>query len=206
MDFQDMLVCERDFRAQEDLKSPAMSGGEHLKLDFKNQILMMNGKRPLYYRFRDIKAVELIVKESTSTGKSTSSVLGRAAVLGFLTGGVGAIVGGMTAKTVTTHTVKKVHLKFTVKGSDPLYGDRHLETILYQEGSFSMKVADDAIKLGSDVVKKIEAAIAPPDAVTPVEKAPPESLASSLAKLADLHSRGLLTDDEFTAAKAIALA
>ena len=41
----------------------------------------------------------------------------------------------------------------------------------------------------------------PPQYATPVEQAPADDLTSKLKQLADLHTSGVLTDEEFAAAK-----
>lgn len=64
---------------------------------------------------------------TSSTSTNTGSVIGRAVVGGLLTGGVGAIIGGATAKKTTTtsggesHTEHKFFINVTVDSiSDPI--------------------------------------------------------------------------------------
>jgi hypothetical protein len=75
-------------------------------------------RTPYIYNFDKILQCEIIVDNETIVKQSTSSTVGRAVLGGILTGGVGAIVGGMTGKTNTKEIVKNIDLKIIM--DDPV--------------------------------------------------------------------------------------
>lgn len=194
--FEEMMALGERFRLEEDLKSIEFSTGCKLKLDHTNQIIKVDQKYPFYFRFEDIISVELIVDEKTSSGKSTTSVLGRAALLGVLTGGAGAIVGAMTAKSEVRHEIRKVAISLVAPHWDPINKPLSFRHELYRPGYFKGYGSDEAIKVGAKVVEQI---VASKEKVSSSPVSP--DLAQSLLSLADLHGRGLLNDAEFALAK-----
>lgn len=65
-----------------------------------------------------------IIEDNIVTSKvSNASMLGRSIVGGALTGGVGAIVGGSTAKSTSTDLVKEVSLRFKMNDLENPYYD-----------------------------------------------------------------------------------
>lgn len=67
--------------------------------------------------------VEIIEDNQVINKVSNSSMIGRAVVGGVLTGGVGAIIGGHTAKSKTTKVVKEISLRFRMNDMDNPYYD-----------------------------------------------------------------------------------
>ena len=65
-----------------------------------------------------------IIEDNQVTNKiSNSSVIGRSLVGGALTGGVGAIIGGSTAKSNSTNLVKEISLRFKMNDMENPYYD-----------------------------------------------------------------------------------
>lgn len=193
----------KSFRLQEDLKSGGYSSDPCFKLDYTNKILRVDWLKPRYYMFKDITDAQLLIDEKTTSGKSTTNMLGRAALFGVFTGGAGAIVGALTAKSEVKRDIKKVtiqvmlpRLRYNHRGiavpGEPVVS----EHTLYKSGSFKGYAPEEAIQVGTKVVKAILAG-AQPTAVAP---SPPD-LAGGLAALAELHAKGMLTEAEFASAK-----
>lgn len=181
---------EQIFCCREDLKSIELSPGERFQIDYTNRILRIDAKYPRYYRFSEIRSANLRIDEVNSSNKSTSSVLGRAALFGLVTGGAGAIVGALTAKTVQKREIKRVVLAVTVDG-----WDFELKHYLYSSGFFKGYCAEEAIEVGQRVRDTLL------ESVSPSAAADLDSAAKNLAVLANLHEKGLLNAEEFTAAK-----
>lgn len=190
------------FKLEEDLKNVEMQFENPFKLDYTKRILKIDDKKyPRAVRFEDILSAELIIDEKTTSGKSTTSVLGRAALFGILTGGAGAIVGAMTAKSTVKRDIRMVAISLTVPAYDPINKPLTYKHTLYRPGYFRGYAPDEAINVGTRVVKKLLEA-------TPQEApaATHTDLAQGLSTLVDLHNKGLLSAEEFSAAKAKLLA
>ncbi|WP_416434890.1 hypothetical protein [Lactococcus lactis] len=67
--------------------------------------------------------VQIIEDNQVINKVSNSSMIGRALVGGVLTGGVGAVIGGNTAKSKLTNTVKVISLIFRMNDIDNPYYD-----------------------------------------------------------------------------------
>ncbi|WP_406834315.1 hypothetical protein ABLU29_11315 [Lactococcus lactis] len=67
--------------------------------------------------------VQIIEDDQVINKVSNSSMIGRALVGGVLTGGVGAVIGGNTAKSKVTNTVKVISLRFRMNDIDNPYYD-----------------------------------------------------------------------------------
>lgn len=67
--------------------------------------------------------VQIIEDNQVINKVSNSSMIGRAWVGGVLTGGVGAVIGGNTAKSKVTNTVKVISLRFRMNDIDNPYYD-----------------------------------------------------------------------------------
>lgn len=177
------------FFCEEDLKSIELSPGDRLQIDYAHRLLRVESKCPMYYRFSEVRSANLRIDEVNSSGKSTSSVLGRAALFGLLTGGAGAVVGALTAKSVQKREVKRVVLAVTVDGWD--FEFKHY---LYSSGYFKGYRAEEAIEVGQRVRDRLLEPDSSPEAIDS------NALSKSLAALTDLHEKGLLSAEEFAAA------
>lgn len=114
---RELIEREGYFRCEEALKTIEFTTGQRVQLDYTNRLLRIEAPYPRIFRFSEVKSAKLQIDEVNSSGKSTSSLLGRAALLGVLTGGVGAVVGAMTAKTVHKREIKAVALVLSLPDS-----------------------------------------------------------------------------------------
>jgi hypothetical protein len=144
--------------------------------------------------YRDVVESEVIENGVSVTKTSRSGQVGGALVGGLLLGGVGAVVGGLSAKKTTTNRVTSVDLRVVVNDTrEPTYTMRFP---LRQQ-------ADHWYALISLIIRqadKEEGTTANPsgrqDAPTP------RWVADEIAKLSALMEKGLITRGEFQAQKA----
>ena len=75
------------------------------------------------YNAQDIISCEVLEDEDSIIKTSSSSILGRSIVGGVLTGGVGAIIGGVTAGKTTKQIVNSVKLRIVTSNLDSPIND-----------------------------------------------------------------------------------
>jgi hypothetical protein len=116
----------------------------------KKQICLFTNKRYLSHRlisFSDIISAEIHENGVSVTQTSSSSVVGRAVVGGLLLGGVGAIIGGLSAKKESNSISKvdRIELRITVNDlSDPLHDIVFLNRSCDRAGYFYNKEMQNA--------------------------------------------------------------
>ena len=156
--------------------------------------------------YRDILSAELFEDGFSVTKTSRSSQLGGALIGGLALGGVGAIIGGLSGKTVATGKVKSIQLRLVVNDTQsPL----HDVTFMDVEGNkpgiiYNAEIAQARHWLGlMDVL--IKRADEEDCANTPSEQPKVAisriSVADEIKKLAELVASGALTNDEFQTQK-----
>lgn len=157
--------------------------------------------------YKDILSAEIFEDGSSITKTARASQVGGAIVGGLMLGGVGAIIGGLSGKTVTTGKVKQVELRLTINDTNaPLHDIAFMNT----EGAKGGIVYTAAIQqarrwLGiiDVLIKAADAEAMNSHAIGPARPSGlnTDSVADELRKLADLLSEGILTKDEFQAHK-----
>lgn len=165
-------------------------------IDYNNKIIkMIYDKEFSYYRpFDEILFISVEVDDKTTTKTSLGSIVGRA-VVGSLFGGVGAIIGGVTAKKNQKTEIKTVKLKISFKDAE-----FPAEITLYSRGSFSGYTASLAEEKANQIHDVIERHLSSANQGAPL-LGMSASLSEQLASIADLHKQGILSDAEFQAAK-----
>lgn len=167
---------------------------------------------PRVFGFKDLLGVEVVENDVTVvvTKTSRSSQLGGALMGGVLFGGVGAMVGGLSGKKVSTSRgrIKAVQLRVLVNDTvQPLFTVDFLGTevaendIRYRKASEQAHHWHDVIKV---LIHRADAEAEPVPA--PATAQSNVSIADELRKLADLKTSGILTDEEFNAQKRALLA
>jgi len=160
---------------------------------------------------RDLLSAELFENGNSVTKTIRSSQIGGALIGGLAFGGVGAIIGGLSGKTVTSNKIRQVDLRLTVNDTTtPLHDVAFMNVEASKDGiihSQAMRqarhwhgVLEILIKRADDEAR---AQMALP-AIAPAE--PVVSVADELRKLADLRIDGLLSNEEFERQKAKLLA
>lgn len=134
------------------------------------------------------------------TKTNTGSMLGRAVVGGILTGGIGAIIGGATAKKETIQTKGEVHQTshdYTIHICVNNINEPQLKIRFYSDSKSTEEFAGLLTYIINKNVKK-KISIAEDE----YSIQPQNLVADELLKLADLKSKGILTDEEFCQQKA----
>lgn len=173
-----------------------------------------------YYKevvpFDQIISVEILEDNTILQQKSSLRTIGGAVVGGAIAGGAGAIVGGLSGDTKQNKKVSKVQVKiklrdinhpsFTIDcfdcktmtvGEAPIK-PTSTEGHLYKQGLNDAQRIADTVSAIIDITDRGVKNIA--QSTTQPAKAI-GSVADELSKLADLKSKGILTDEEFAAQK-----
>lgn len=162
------------------------------------------------YNFSDIIGVELIEDGNTISKKSTSRTIGGALVGGVLTGGVGAIIGGLSGGSTQKNKVSslsvKIHLRnlnkpsllikcfdsMSMTGYASIETDGNLQSSIYKLGKMH---ADNIKDLVSVIIDKTDK-----NSTTTSEEIvakPSGSIADELLKMNELKEKGIITEAEF---------
>ncbi len=162
--------------------------------------------------FDQIISVEILEDNTILQQKSSLRTIGGAVVGGAIAGGAGAIVGGLSGDTKQNKKVSKVQIKiklrdinhpsFTIDcfdcktmtiGGEPIKPS-DMEGHLYRQGLKDAQRIADTVSAIIDITDKATKSISQTPKVI-------GSVADELSKLADLKSKGILTDEEFAAQK-----
>ncbi|MFR9553411.1 MAG: SHOCT domain-containing protein [Rikenellaceae bacterium] len=164
-------------------------------------VLFENDKINIYQiDFSSIVSIEQIKNGTTIYQKSTSGAIGRALVGGVLAGGVGAIVGGSTAKQngkeKCTSLLTKIQLNDIANPS--------IEIVWYKDKQGYENIEDsDFYTQAQKTLDMFKAIIATNEAMANVVKQVDSSsnVADEIAKLHKLMIDGIITKEEFEAQK-----
>lgn len=200
------LAEVRDFTATQEVFG--CDGASGLAIDeMRGKLCLIGGsgaeRRVIPYH--DIFAAELVEDGLTQTRTVRSSQLGGALVGGVLFGGAGAVVGALSGKSKTEGKVTSIALRVTINDSARPH---HVVTFLNVEAKKGSFLYNSAMTPARHWVGVIDVAIKQADREVGLQRLPSLSggdsslLADQLERLADLHSRGLLSAEEFQTSKA----
>lgn len=147
--------------------------------------------------YRDILASEIEEDGKIVTKTQRGSQIGGALIGGLALGGAGAIIGGLSGKTVSSNVASSISLIVTVNSTeDPVF-----EIILSGKDEFDYAAASAKAhhwhKLLTVVIKQADME----DSASEKVATQSGTVADELAKLAALKEQGILSDDEFSAQK-----
>jgi hypothetical protein len=152
---------------------------------------------------KDIVSVELFEDGISITKTDRSSQVGGAVVGGLLFGGLGAVVGGLSGKTETSKTVKRIDLRLIVNDTKAPLHDLSFLVCSDEKGGPIYKDAMEKARLWNGILQALikqaeseEKSLQNNGRQTPAAL-PNNSVADEIKKLADLHHSGVLTLDEF---------
>ena len=170
--------------------------------------------------YKDVISVELFLDGASVSKTDQSSQAGGALVGGLMFGGLGMVVGALSgkAKTETTKKLDRIDLRLTLNDTQsPL----HEVSFLHPKEFKGKGSQDEALQLARQWNGIVSAAIRQAadenmplktdqhQSIPHPDTAPPTaasgsftSVADELKKLADLHSTGILTAEEFQQQKA----
>lgn len=183
-----------------------------LAIDENSQkIGLIEGNKQKTFSYRDILQSEIIEDGVQITTTSRSSQIGGALIGSVLAGGVGAIIGGLSARQIASEEFKKIDLRIIVNDTqNPVF----VLNFMNQE-DFPVKQASPIYKeaiekanrwhyLISVLIKKADQE----DQLTQEKERRSEnnsstsSVAEELLKLSTLVKEGMITQEEFNVQKA----
>lgn len=162
--------------------------------------------------YKDIISVSYIENGGTISSKSTGRTVGGAVVGGVIAGGAGAIVGGLSGDEKHSKSVSEIAVKLLLRSSSntsftiTIYKGQPLKTKDDAARQKYEKYANSAQKIKdliSVIIDKVDRSITPQQ--TTRAQSNNLSVADELTKLADLKTKGFLTDAEFNAQKQVLL-
>lgn len=184
-------------------------------LNFDNQTIGLGKNKSLAIsNFSQIIQVDLLQNDKTTTSTDKSSLLTRATVGGVLLGGVGAVVGAVTAKTHSTNELAKISLRVITESNSYSILFLDIQNVSSAgTGSIISSASSEADRFYGLVLKAMkQAAAAQLTATTARQAALPStpsraavvssvSVASEIEKLWKLKESGAVSDQEYEQAK-----
>lgn len=153
--------------------------------------------------YKDILSVELSEDGTTVTKTARLNQAVGMLVGGFLLGGAGALIGGLSGKTVTSAgKVKRIDIRLLVNDEKNPIHDINFMNIEVKKGGLiyvqAMKQARHWHCLIEVLIKQADAQekVPLPPTTSPMMSVPP-SIADELKKLGELRDAGILSNDEF---------
>ena len=165
------------------------------------------------FNYSDIIEVSYEENGSQLYTKSAGRTVGGAIVGGFLMGGAGAVVGGLSGASKQNKEIKNMDIKILLRSTSRTSCVLHFKDVdrvlktkedadrkLYEKYVKNANQAKDVLSVIIDNAKQVSTPTAQPIA-QPVVAPASSSVADELAKLAKLKADGILTDEEFQAQK-----
>jgi hypothetical protein len=156
--------------------------------------------------YRDILAAEIFEDGQTITKTSRTSQLGGTLIGGLALGGVGAIIGGLSGKQVSSQKPSRIDLRIAVNRTEsPLHDINFMNTECAKDGiiyTLAMQQARHWHGLIAVLIRRADEE--DKNAVVEKETRPQlssQSVSDELRKLVQLKAEGVLTEEEFAAQK-----
>ena len=179
---------------------------------FKVLVLVGPGHHEII-NYSDIIEVSYEENGSQLYTKSAGRTVGGAIVGGFLMGGAGAVVGGLSGASKQNKEIRNMDIKILLRSKSRTSCVLHFKDVdrvlktkedadrkLYETYVKNANQAKDVLSVIIDNAKQASTPIAQPIA-QPVVAPASSSVADELAKLAKLKADGILTEEEFQAQK-----
>lgn len=194
-----------DFHASHSfISADGLSG---IAVDDEQKKLCLIGDTAAYkiISYRDLLAFDVIQNGVSVTKTARASQAATAVLGGLMFGGIGALTGALTSKTVTHKKIKGVDLKLTINDiTNPIFFLNFQNVEVAAGGrihSAAMERVDEWVGRLSVLVRLAD----DEDRSRERERDSPSprivSVASEISKLAELRQQGLLTDTEFSQQK-----
>lgn len=162
---------------------------------------------PRVIDYKDVLEAEIIEDGISVTKTSRGSQIGRTLLGGVVAGGLGAVIGGLSAKTITTNEVSKIQLqivindtKIPIKKITFLNSEKPIKKDT-QEYRTAIQKANHWHKLMTIVIKQADTYDNEKQEKVVTNERNIEnstsSVADELTKLSQLKKEGFLTDEEF---------
>ena len=181
--------------------------------DFFKVLVLVGPDCHEIFNYSDIIQVSYEENGSQLYTKSAGRTVGGAIVGGFLMGGVGAVVGGLSGASKQNKEIRNMDIKILLRSTSRTSCVLHFKDVdrvlktkdeadrkLYETSVQNANQAKDVLSVIIDDAKQASAPIAQPITQSVVAPAS-SSVADELAKLAKLKADGILTDEEFRVQK-----
>ena len=181
--------------------------------DFFKVLVLVGPDCHEIFNYSDIIQVSYEENGSQLYTKSAGRTVGGAIVGGFLMGGAGAVVGGLSGASKQNKEIKNMDIKILLRSTSRTSCVLHFKDVdrvlktkedadrrLYETYVKNANQAKDVLSVIIDDAKQASAPIAQP-ITQPVVAPASSSVADELAKLAKLKADGILTEEEFQAQK-----
>jgi hypothetical protein len=150
-----------------------------------------------------VLSAEIFEDGVSVTKTSRTSQIGGAIIGGLAFGGLGAVVGSLSGKTVTSARVSRIELRLTVDDPQPLHDIVLMNVDAEKDGSHYRAAMQDArqwLGIVQVLIKRAANTSATESQALPQPTASAQatvSVADELQKLAALRASGVLTEQEF---------
>ena len=181
--------------------------------DFFKVLVLVGPDCHEIFNYSDIIEVSYEENGSQLYTKSAGRTVGGAIVGGFLMGGAGAVVGGLSGASKQNKEIRNMDIKILLRSTSRTSCVLHFKDVdrvlktkeeadrkLYETYVQNANQAKDVLSVIIDDAKQASAPIAQP-ITQPVVAPASSSVADELAKLAKLKADGILTDEEFRVQK-----
>lgn len=181
--------------------------------DFFKVLVLVGPDCHEIFNYSDIIQVSYEENGSQLYTKSAGRTVGGAIVGGFLMGGAGAVVGGLSGASKQNKEIRNMDIKILLRSKSRTSCVLHFKDVdrvlktkeeadrkLYETYVQNANQAKDVLSVIIDDAKQASAPIAQPITQSVVAPAS-SSVADELAKLAKLKADGILTDEEFRVQK-----
>lgn len=205
-DIKEKLQLSEDSIKESKLTLKSYNNYAFVTDDINEIVVVITPEEFHVHRYSDIVSISFEENGSDVYNKS----LGGAVVGGILFGGVGAIVGGNTAKATQNKEVRDMYIKILLKSTS----NSTIILKIYEAGVdgsvlATKNAADRALYEGlmsevsgiKDIFAIIIDIVDKKQTQSPVSSSSSGSVADELAKLAKLKESGILTEEEFNAQK-----
>ncbi|GIP58092.1 SHOCT domain-containing protein [Paenibacillus woosongensis] len=171
--------------------------------------VVLNSYKDRVYKYKDILKSEILTDGISVTSTNRGSQFGGALLGGFVAGGVGALIGGLSGSTTSQEEVKKIELNVIVNDTtNPIHKIAFLDSELdsYPKDSQEYKDAYNKAyhchQLIGVLIKQADEEDKQKEISTSSSNSPNNmSVADELRKLVQLRDEGIISIDEFEAQK-----
>lgn len=211
-ELDDKLAALKDFTVTQRLMDTCERSG--IAIDEGRHKLCLiganHGKIPLdVLSYKELLAAEIFEDGNTITRTSRTSQIGGMLIGGLALGGVGAIIGGLSGKKISSNKVQRLDLRLIVNRTNWPCHDINIMNKEVQKHDPKYKAAMEKARQWHGILEVVIHRADQEDrakeglTVTSERNALEQtSLADELRKLANLKEEGVLSDDEFAAQKA----